>query len=373
MNESDGTPEVSPAEAHARVAAGAILVDVREPGECALGSPLGALRVPLGRIVDGLAELGVEPGTPVLALCGGGTRSLKAAAALAEHGYARVASVAGGFRRWKREGLPFELVSTLDADARERYSRHLLLPEVGEAGQARLARARVLVVGAGGLGSPVAYYLAAAGVGALRLVDDDLVDRSNLQRQILHADARVGSPKVDSAAATLVALNPRVAIETHAVKLDEDNADALVAACDVVVDGSDNFAARYAVDAACTRASVPLVYGAVHRYEGQVGVFGVPGGPCYRCLFPEPPPPDAAPNCAEAGVLGVVPGLVGLVQATEAIKLLLGIGEPLVGRLLHVDALAMRFRELRLPRDPDCPGCGPNPRAVGSPAPACAT
>ena len=372
MNDATKPPEVTPAEAHARVASGAVLVDVREPGEWALGSPLGALRVPLGRGVEGLAELGVEPGTPVLALCGGGTRSLRAAAALSERGYARVASVTGGFKRWKLEGLPFELVSSLDSDARERYSRHLLLPEIGEAGQARLARARVLVVGAGGLGSPVAYYLAAAGVGTLRLVDDDVVDRSNLQRQILHTDARVGTSKVESAAATLSALNPRVVLERRVEKLDDENADALVAGCDVVVDGSDNFAARYAVDAACTRAGIPLVYGAVHRYEGQVGVFGVPGGPCYRCLFPEPPPPDAAPNCAEAGVLGVVPGLVGLMQSTEAMKLLLGIGEPLVGRLVHVDALAMRFRELRLPRDPDCPGCGPNPRAVGAVSPHCA-
>ncbi|HVF34244.1 MAG TPA: molybdopterin-synthase adenylyltransferase MoeB [Candidatus Saccharimonadia bacterium] len=363
--------EITPAEARVRHAAGAVLVDVREPGEWALGTPLGALRVPLARLVEGLVAQGVDRGTPVLAICGGGARSLRAAEALHGHGYERVASVHGGFTRWKREGLPFEVVSALDADARDRYSRHLLLPEVGEAGQQRLARARVLVVGAGGLGSPAAYYLAAAGVGRLRIVDHDRVERSNLQRQILHSDARVGDAKVASASATLAALNPRIAIEAIEARLDDANADALVAGCDVVLDGSDNFLARYAVNAACVRAGKPLVHGAVHRYEGQVSVFAAPG-PCYRCLFPEPPPPEAAPNCAEAGVLGVVPGLVGLMQATEAVKLLLAIGEPLIGRVVHVDALTMRFRELKLPRDPECPGCGPDPRPVLAHAPACA-
>lgn len=362
--------EITPAEARMRHAAGAVLVDVREPGEWALGTPTGALRVPLARLVEGLAALGIDPSSPVLAICGGGTRSLRAVDALRSSGYRRVASVHGGFKRWKREGLPFEVVSTLDADARERYSRHLLLPEVGEAGQARLSRARVLVVGAGGLGSPAAYYLAAAGVGHLRIVDPDRVERSNLQRQVLHTDARVGDAKVVSARASMLALNPTIEIEALELRLDDDNAGALVDGCDVVLDGSDNFRARYAVNAACVRAGRPLVYGAVHRYEGQVSVFAAPG-PCYRCLFPEPPPADAAPNCAEAGVLGVVPGLVGLMQASETVKLLLGIGEPLVGRLVHVDALSMRFRELALPRDPDCPGCGPDPRPVLAHAPAC--
>ncbi|HET9482496.1 MAG TPA: molybdopterin-synthase adenylyltransferase MoeB, partial [Xanthomonadales bacterium] len=320
----------------------------------------------------GLAQQGVASATPVLAICGGGTRSLRAAAALREGGYPRVASVSGGFTRWKREGLPFEVVSVLDADARERYSRHLLLPEVGEAGQLKLAQARVLVVGAGGLGSPAAYYLAAAGVGRLRIVDHDRIERSNLQRQILHADARVGEPKVASASATLSALNPRISVEACEEKLDEANVARLVADCDVVLDGSDNFAARYAVNAACVAAGTPLVYGAVHRYEGQVSVFAAADGPCYRCLFPEPPPPESAPNCAEAGVLGVVPGLVGLMQATEAVKLILGIGQPLIGRVVHVDALTLRFRELKLSRDPECPGCGPDPRPVAAIAAACA-
>ncbi len=367
----DAPEEVSPAQAHARLAAGAVLVDVREPGEWALGTPIGALRVPLARLVEGLADEGVEPGTAVLAICGGGSRSLRAVEALRARGYGRVASVTGGFTRWKREGLPFEIVSTLDADARERYARQLVLPEVGEAGQLKLTAARVLVVGAGGLGSPAAYYLAAAGVGRLRIVDPDRVDRSNLHRQILHADARVGDPKATSAQATLAALNPRVAVEAIDARLDDGNAAALVAGCDVVLDGSDNFAARYALNAACVAARIPLVYGAVHRYEGQVSVFVLGAGPCYRCLFPEPPPPEAAPNCAEAGVLGVVPGLVGIMQASETIKLILGLGEPLSGRVAHIDARPMRVRELTLRRDPDCPGCGPNRRAVGAAARVC--
>lgn len=295
-------------------------------------------------------------------ICETGRRSEHAAARLLELGYARVFSVDGGTRRWRADGLPMTQVEA-DTDFLERYSRHLRLPDVGLEGQCRLEAARVLVVGAGGLGSPAAYYLAAAGVGRLRMADDDVVDRSNLQRQILHTDARVGHPKVASAAATLGALNPRVQVEAVAERVTSANVDALLDGVDVVLDGADNFPARYLLNDACVRHAKPLVYGAVHRFEGQLAVFDAGrrrgASPCYRCLFPEPPPPEAAPNCAEAGVLGVLPGVIGLLQATETIKLLLGIGEPLDGRLVHFDALALRFREARITPDPDCPTCAP--------------
>jgi molybdopterin/thiamine biosynthesis adenylyltransferase len=248
----------------------------------------------------------------------------------------------------------------LDADSAARYARHLVLPEIGVRGQRALGGARIALVGAGGLGSPAALYLAAAGVGTLRLIDDDRVERSNLQRQVLHAEARIDMPKVDSARIALEALNPRVRIETEAVRLSADNVEMLVADHDVVIDGADNFPTRYLLDAACRRLRIPLVYGAVHRFSGQVSVFDArrDDSPCYRCLFPEPPSAAEAPNCSEAGVLGVLPGTIGLLQATEALKLVLGKGRPLVGRLLCYDALEAGFRELALSRDPDCPGCG---------------
>jgi len=295
-------------------------------------------------------------------ICESGVRSAKAAAQLLELGYRNVFSVEGGTRRWRADGLPL-VVPEGDVDCFDRYSRHLLLPEVGVDGQRRLEAARVLIVGAGGLGSPSAYYLAAAGVGMLRMADDDVVDRSNLQRQILHAEARIGMPKVASAAQTLAALNPRVEVEALVQRVTSENVDGLVADVDVVLDGGDNFPVRYLLNDACVKHGKPLVYGAVHRFEGQLAVFdaGRERGrqPCYRCLFPEPPPPEAAPNCSEAGVLGVLPGIVGLLQATEVLKLLLGIGEPLTGRLLQVDSLSTRFRETRIPPDPDCPVCAP--------------
>jgi len=274
-------------------------------------------------------------------------------------GYADVASVAGGFACWKAESLPVTQ-AMLDADAVERYARQLRLQQVGEAGQAKLGAAKVVLLGAGGLGSPAALYLAAAGVGRLTVIDDDRVERSNLHRQVIHADARVGMAKTESARMSLLALNPRVRIETHAERLRADNVEALLAGHDVLIDGADNFPARYLLAAASLRLKLPMVYGAVERFSGQVSVFDPrrSDSPCYRCLFPEPPSAAEAPNCSEAGVLGVLPGIVGLLQATEAFKLLLGIGEPLIGRLLAFDALAMRFRETRLPRDPDCPGCG---------------
>ena len=244
-----------------------------------------------------------------------------------------------------------------------RYARHIVLPEIGGTGQARLLDAKVLLVGAGGLGSPAAFYLAAAGVGMLVLADDDVVDRSNLQRQILHTDARIGMSKVASARVALLALNPQVRVELIEERITADNIERLIGSADVVLDGADNFPVRYLLNDACVKLGKPLVYGAVHRFEGQVSVFdagrqrGV--APCYRCLFPQPPPPEAAPSCSESGVLGVLPGVVGLLQATEAIKLILGIGEPLAGRLLHFDALGLRFRETRLSSDPDCAVCAP--------------
>ena len=355
-------PEVTPHDALTLQARGAALVDVREPDEIAQGSPTGALRLGRSYLELRIEEAVPDPQRAIVAMCGSGTRSLFAAADLARLGFANVSSMAGGFARWKSEGLPVERPFALDAAARERYSRHLLMPEIGEAGQARLMRSKVLLVGAGGLGSPAAYYLAAAGVGTLGLVDHDVVDRSNLQRQILHTDARVGTSKVASARQTLEALNPSVKVVGHEAQLTSANVEQILTGYELVVDGSDNFPTRYLVNDACVKLRIPNVHGSVYRFEGQVSVFW-PGrpqrpGPCYRCLYPEPPPPQYAPSCAEAGVLGVLPGVIGLLQATEAIKLLLGIGEPLVGRLLYFDALRASFSELSLERDPACRYCG---------------
>jgi len=355
--------QIDPAQARRRSAAGVPLIDIREAHERVDGQAEGAVAV-------SRAELEAEPEThlrardrEVMLICQSGKRSLAAAQALRAAGWEQVVSVAGGTSRWRAEGLPLvrpELPPE-QQDFLERYSRHLRLPQVGEAGQRRLQNASVLVVGAGGLGSPAAYYLAAAGVGLLRIIDDDVVDRSNLQRQILHTEARVGQPKVASAAVALRALNPGVRVEPVNERLTSENVERVLAGIDVVLDGSDNFPLRYLLNDACVKLGKPLVYGAVQQFDGQVSVFDAGRhrgqAPCYRCLFPEPPAPEFAPNCAEAGVLGVLPGMVGLLQATEVLKLLLGIGEPLTGRLLGFDALAMRFRELKLSPDPDCPVC----------------
>lgn len=359
LDDASPIPEITPAQALTRQQAGALLLDVREDGERAAGMPAAALGLARGGIESRIAELAPDRSREILAICASGRRSLLAGATLRALGYARVASVAGGFARWCAEGLPTE-TGSLDADAAERYSRHLLLPEVGADGQARLSSARIALIGAGGLGAPASLYLAGAGIGTLSLIDDDAVERSNLQRQVVHADARVGMAKVESARIAINALNPRVELRVHPSRLRAANVESLIAGHDVVIDGADNFPTRYLLDAACRRLGIPLVYGAVHRFTGQVSVFDPrrADSPCYRCLFPEPPSAAEAPNCSEAGVLGVLPGTVGLLQATEAIKLVLGIGEPLVGRLLCYDALATTFRELRLPRDPDCPGCG---------------
>ncbi|WP_036141557.1 molybdopterin-synthase adenylyltransferase MoeB [Luteibacter sp. 9135] len=359
-------PEIPVTDARARQLAGALLVDVREDSERASGLPEGALGLSRGFLELRIEQVAPDRQREILLLCGSGQRSLLAAEALQRMGYTRVASVVGGMAAWKTAGLPVS-ATTLDADAAERYARQVLLPQIGEAGQARLGAARIAVIGAGGLGSPVLLYLAAAGVGRLTLIDDDRVERSNLHRQVVHADARVGVSKADSARMALLALNPRVDVRVVVDRLRADNVEALLDGHDVVIDGADNFPTRYLLAAATRRLGVPLVYAAIERFTGQASVFDPrrEDSPCYRCLFPEPPSAADAPNCSEAGVLGVLPGLVGLVQATEVMKLVLGIGQPLVGRLLTYDALGMRFRELALHRDPHCPGCGPAARFDG--------
>lgn len=351
---------ISPSEALHRQQAGAVLIDVREAHERAAGRARDAVGVAKGELESNPRTVLPDRDADVLLICQSGARSLQAAQALADAGYRRVASVEGGTTRWIAERLPMAEADG-DVDFYDRYSRHLRLPEVGEAGQRKLQAARVAMVGAGGLGSPAAYYLAAAGIGTLVLADDDVVDRSNLQRQILHTDDRIGMPKVESAQRTLSALNPRVRVEAFAERITSGNVERLIADADVVIDGADNFPVRYLLNDACVKLGKPLIYGAIHRFDGQVSVFDAGRhrgqAPCYRCLFPEPPPPDAAPNCAEAGVLGVLPGVIGSLQAAEAIKLILGIGDSLAGRLMHFDAMSMRFRETRLSPDPDCPVC----------------
>lgn len=357
--------ELTPEQARARQQAGAALIDVREAHERAAGMAEGARGVAGGELLAAPGSVLPSPEQEIILICQSGRRSLDAAVALQAAGYTQLASVAGGTVAWRAAGLPL-VQPGLDAGERDfydRYSRHLLLPQVGEAGQRRLQRSCVLVVGAGGLGAPAAFYLAAAGVGRLRIVDDDVVERSNLQRQIIHADAAIGSAKVESARARLLALNPHIEVEAVAQRVTSANVDALMEGVDVVLDGSDNFPLRYLLNDACIKHARPLVYAAIERFDGQVGVFDAGRrrgqAPCYRCLFPEPPPPEFAPNCAEAGVLGVLPGLAGVIQATEVLKLLLEIGQPLAGRLLRFDALGMRFAETRLPADPGCAVCAP--------------
>jgi sulfur-carrier protein adenylyltransferase/sulfurtransferase len=334
------------------------LIDVRESEEYAAGRLPGALSLPRGFLELRIEEKAGRDEELVL-YCAGGTRSALAARTLQDMGYTRVRSLAGGYGRWSDRGLPVEKPRVLSAAQRERYRRHLSLPEVGEEGQAKLLAARVLLLGAGGLGSPAALYLAAAGVGTLGIVDMDVVDLSNLQRQVLHTTERAGQPKTASAKAALEALNPDVRVLPFQTRLTSQNVLSILEGFDLVLDGGDNFPTRYLLNDACVLQGKPNVHGSVFRFEGQVTTF-VPGqGPCYRCLYPAPPPPELAPSCAEAGVLGVMPGLVGMLQANEALKLILGVGEPLVGRLLTVDALATQFHTLRLRRDPACPTCAP--------------
>ncbi|MCJ7726228.1 MAG: molybdopterin-synthase adenylyltransferase MoeB [Acidimicrobiia bacterium] len=333
-----------------------IVVDVRETHEMATGTLPGAYLVPRGMLEKAMPQIVPDPSTEVVLYCTVGNRSALAALVLEQMGYTAAASLAGGIALWRASGLPIEMpASTGDDDAR--YARHLALPQIGPAGQQRLGESRVLVVGAGGLGSPAALYLAAAGVGTLGIVDYDVVDVSNLQRQVLHDTSRIGSRKTDSAAITLARLNPGVVVETHTTRLDASNVAAIAAGYDVIVDGTDSFPARYLLNDAALNLGVPVVHGSVLGFEGQLMVVNPYQGPCYRCVFPEPPPPGLSPSCAEAGVLGAVPGVIGTLQAVETIKILLGIGEPLVGRLLVYDGLAADFRAFSIGRDPACVAC----------------
>ncbi len=351
--------EVNPSEGEARLG-DATFLDVREPDEHDQGAIPGALHIPRGYLEIQLESRISDHDQPIVAYCASGIRSALAAQTCSRLGYVNVVSLAGGFNKWKDEGRPWSTPRVLTAEQRNRYQRHLLLPEVGEAGQQKLLDSKVLLLGAGGLGSPSALYLAAAGVGTLGIIDMDEVDASNLQRQILHNMDRIGERKVDSAKKTLTAMNPDVNVVTYDVRLGADNVLDVIDGYDVIVDGTDNFPTRYLVNDASLLKRVPVVHGSIFRFEGQVTVFRPYVGPCYRCMIPEPPPAELAPSCAEAGVLGVLCGIVGSIQALEAVKLLLELGDPLVGRLLHYDSLEQAFRTFKVQRDPNCPACGPD-------------
>lgn len=338
------------------------LVDVREKDEVRAGFIPGAISIPRGFLEMQAEQKLPKKDATIVLYCAGGTRSAFAAKALQDLGYTRIESANPGFTRWKDVGYPVATPAQLSDAQVDRYSRHLLLPEVGEKGQEKLLKSRVLLLGAGGLGSPAALYLAAAGVGTLGIIDGDTVDASNLQRQIMHGTDRIGTPKVESARRTIQNLNPDVKVLPFQERLTRDNVDRVFdQGWDVIVDGLDNFATRYLVNDASVWKRIPVVHGSIFRFDGQVTTFWPGKGPCYRCLYPEPPPAHLAPSCAEAGVLGVLPGLVGTIQATEAVKVVLGVGEPLVGRLLTYDSLKMKFGSLKLRRDEKCPVCGDHP------------
>lgn len=340
----------------------ALLLDVREPEEFRLGTIPGAVLVPHGVIEGAMSRVAPDPETEIVVFCAVGNRSALAARDLKHLGYTSVTSLAGGIALWHRMGHPVAVPGGVEAERMARYSRHLVLPGVGEAGQQRLLDARVAVVGAGGLGSPALLYLAAAGVGTIGVIDDDVVAVENLQRQILHDTPGVGTAKVASAVSRIGRLNPDVALVSHAARLDASNALAMLDGYDLIVDGSDNFPTRYLLNDASLHLEIPVVHGSVFRWEGQVSVFTPYEGPCYRCLFPLPPPPELAPDCETAGVLGALPGVVGSIMAVETLKLVLGVGEPLVGTLLTYDALGHEFIELRLDRDPACAACADRDR-----------
>ncbi len=355
--------EVDATRARQVVDAGdALVVDVREQDEWDEGHIPGAVHIPRGNLESRIERAAPDRERAILLYCSAGNRSVFAAKTLAELGYEDVVSLSGGFTDWKRNGFPVKLQTGLDAPRRARYSRHLLIPEVGEQGQLKLLDSKILLIGAGGLGSPASLYLAAAGVGRIGIVDADVVDESNLQRQIVHSTERIGEAKVESAKRTIEALNPDVEVVAYKERLTSENVERILAdGWDVIVDGADNFPTRYLVNDASVWHGIPVVHGSIYRFEGQVTVFQPHVGPCYRCLFPTPPPPELAPSCAEGGVLGVLPGVIGSLQANEALKLALGIGEPLVGRLLLFDALSAELNEVKLRRDPECPVCGEHP------------
>lgn len=353
-------PHIGIEEALERVAQGARMLDIREADETAQGIIADATVISRGHLESDVTTDIPDADTPLVLYCATGVRSLFAAESLQSIGYTNVASLDGGIEAWKRAGLPIEMPKQLDPQQAQRYSRHLRIPEIGVEGQQKLLDSKILLIGAGGLGSPAGLYLAAAGVGTIGVIDDDIVDASNLQRQVLHRTHDLGSPKVQSARRTMEALNPDVHVEMHQLRLTEENADEIFSQYDLIVDGSDSFETRYIVNDACVRLGIPQVHGSIFRFDGQITTFDPrqEDSPCYRCLFPTSPPPELAPNCAVAGVLGVLPGVVGTIQATEAIKMIIGIGEPLVGRLLMYDALEMSFRTLKVRRDTTCPACG---------------
>lgn len=351
--------EVSAAEALELAASGWRILDVREQVEWNEGHIPSATLLPLADLPSRIAEVAPDRDAPLLVHCAVGARSLRASAWLAQNGYTSVASMRASLLDWRRLGGAWEAPEQLLTPAQQRrYSRQVLIPEIGQAGQRKLLDSRVLVIGAGGLGSPTAIYLAASGIGTIGLVDDDVVDESNLQRQVLHASDRVGMAKTESARMTLTALNPETRVVEHRERLDAANVERLIAGYDVIVDGTDNFDTRYLLNDAAVRLRKPVVHGSIYRWDGQVTTFVPFEGPCYRCMYPTQPPPELAPACAVAGVLGVLPGIAGLIQANEVFKLILGVGETLAGRLLMFDAMATDFSEVRIWRDPACPACG---------------
>jgi sulfur-carrier protein adenylyltransferase/sulfurtransferase len=359
--------EVDPGVVREQVTNGAVVVDVREPEEWAAGHIPGARHVPKSYLESRIEGVVPDRSQHVILYCASGNRSAWATRTLTEDlGYEHVENMTGGFTLWKDRGYEVEVPRTLTAEQRERYSRHLLLPEVGPEGQQKLLDAKVLLLGAGGLGSPAALYLAAAGVGTLGIVDNDEVDLSNLQRQVIHSSERVGVSKVDSAEEAINALNPDVKVEKYPVRLGADNIVEIISGYDIVVDGLDNFPTRYLLNDASVRLKIPVVSAAILGFEGQLSVFKPYEGPCYRCLFPVPPPAELAPSCGANGVLGVLPGTMGLLQATEVIKLILGEGDPLIGRLLMYDALAATTTEVKVRRDPDCAICSRDPDSIST-------
>ncbi len=357
--------EVDPSEVVQLLGEGVVVVDVRETEELAAGILPGAVHIPRGFLELRIEGVVPDRSQPVIIYCAGGVRSaLGAHTLMSELGYEDASSMVGGFTLWKDRGYEVELPRSFSAEQRERYSRHLLVPEVGVEGQQKLLDARVLLLGAGGLGSPTALYLAAAGVGTLGIVDDDVVDLSNLQRQVIHTTERIGTPKVDSAAETIKALNPDVEVVGYPTRLDASNIIEIIGGWDIIVDGADNFPTRYLLNDASIRLGIPVVSAAILGFEGQLSVFAPGRGPCYRCLFRQPPPAELAPSCGANGVIGVLPGTMGLLQATEVIKLIIGAGDPLIGRLLMYDALAASFTELKVRQDPECPICSRDPAEI---------
>jgi molybdopterin/thiamine biosynthesis adenylyltransferase/rhodanese-related sulfurtransferase len=357
--------EVDPAEVSEHLGNGVTLVDVRESEEWDRGHIPGAVHVPRGYLESRIDGAVADRDAPVVLYCASGQRSALAAHTLSELlGYTNVRSMTGGITLWKDRGYKVEVPKVLSPEQKERYGRHILLPEVGAEGQAKLLDAKVLLLGAGGLGAPTALYLAAAGVGTLGIVDDDDVDLSNLQRQVIHSTKTIGTPKVDSAQATINALNPDVEVVKYPVRLDASNIMEIIDGYDVIVDGVDNFPTRYLLNDATVRLGIPVVSASILGFDGQLSVFAPHDGPCYRCLYPVPPPAELAPSCGANGVLGVLPGTMGMLQATEVVKLVTGIGEPLIGRLLLYEALGATFTELKVRRDPQCPICSRDPGEI---------